>query len=102
MSKLKTLKGLSLQDILAEVHHYVHKLDLPAQVAPFFSTEYLLHVFQVRIHLLIKMAELEARLMAGATEKIQLGSFLAMFQVSLLTKSSIETLSAPQNPESII
>ena len=36
---------------------------------------------QVRIHLLIKMAELEARLMAGATEKIQLGAFLAIFQV---------------------
>ena len=35
VSKLKTLKGLSLQDILAEVHHYVHKLDLPAQVALF-------------------------------------------------------------------
>ena len=46
VSKLKTLKGLSLQDILAEVHHYVHKLDLPAQVAPFFlSTEYLSDVF---------------------------------------------------------
>jgi len=67
VNKLKTLKGLSLQDILAEVHHYVHKLDLPAQV---------------RIHLLIKMAELEARLMAGATEKIQLGAFLAIFQVT--------------------
>merc|ERR1712156_1300953 len=59
---LKTAKGLSLQDILSEVHLYVHKLDLPAQV---------------RIHLLIKMSELEARLMAGASEKIQLGSLLA-------------------------
>ena len=28
------------------------------------------------------MAELEARLMAGATEKIQLGAFLAIFQVN--------------------
>ena len=36
----------------------------------------------MRIHLLIKMAELEARLMAGATEKIQLGAFLAIFQVN--------------------
>ena len=68
----------------------------------FLSTEYLLDVFQVRIHLLIKMAELEARLMAGATEKIQLGSFLAMFQVRLLIKSTIGTLSVHQNPESII
>ena len=40
-------------------------------------------VEQVRIHLLIKMAELEARLMAGATEKIQLGAFLAIFQVGI-------------------
>lgn len=48
------------------------------------------------------MAELEARLMAGATEKIQLGSFLAMFQVNVLIKSSIGTLSANENSESII
>jgi len=67
INKLKTMKGLSLQDILTEIHAYVHKLDLPAQV---------------RIHLLIKMSELEARLMAGASEKIQLGAFLAAFQVT--------------------
>merc|ERR1711970_1332451 len=45
IQEVKTLKGLSLQDILSEVHLYVHKLDLPAQV---------------RIHLLVKMSELEA------------------------------------------
>jgi len=67
IQEVKTLKGLSLQDILSEVHLYVHKLDLPAQV---------------RIHLLVKMSELEARLMAGASEKIQLGSMLAAFQVT--------------------
>jgi len=67
IQEVKTLKGLSLQDILSEVHLYVHKLDLPANV---------------RIHLLVKMAELEARLMAGASEKIQLGSLLAAFQVT--------------------
>jgi len=67
IQELKTLKGLSLQDILSEVHLYVHKLELPAQV---------------RIHLLVKMAELEARLMGGASEKIQLGSLLAAFQVT--------------------
>ena len=81
VSKLKTLKGLSLQDILAEVHHYVHKLDLPAQVYDQHCLDDHCSMGQVRIHLLIKMAELEARLMAGATEKIQLGSFLAIFQV---------------------
>jgi len=67
VSKLKTSKGLSLQDITSEIHLYVHKLDLPAQV---------------RIHLLIKLSELEARLMAGASERIQLGAFLAAFQVT--------------------
>jgi len=67
VSKLKTSKGLSLQDITTEIHLYVHKLDLPAQV---------------KIHLLIKLSELESRLMAGASERIQLGAFLAAFQVT--------------------
>jgi len=64
---LKTGRGLSLQDILTEVHLYLHRLDLPAAV---------------RVHLLIKLAELEARLMGGASEKVQLGSFLSAFQVT--------------------
>jgi len=77
IQELKTYKGLSLHDILTEVHLYVHKLELPAQV---------------RIHLLIKMAELEARLMAGASEKIQLGSLLAAFQVTReMIKAEAET-----------
>ena len=59
-----TLSGLSLQDILTEVHLYVHRLVLPAAV---------------KITLLAKMAELEARLMGGSSEKIQLGGFLAAF-----------------------
>jgi len=67
LSSLKTLKGLSLQDIVTEVHVFIHRLELPPQV---------------RIHLLIKLSELEKRLMAGASEKIQLGSFLAAFQVT--------------------
>merc|ERR1712029_57537 len=49
----------------AEVHLYVHRLVLPDNV---------------KIMLLIKMAELESRLMAGSSEKIQLGGFLAAFQ----------------------
>jgi len=64
---LKTVKGLSLADILTEIHVYVHKLDLPAAV---------------RIHLLVKLSELEQRLMTGASEKIQLGSMLAAFQIT--------------------
>jgi replication factor C subunit 3/5 len=64
---LKTQKGLSLQDILTEVHLLVHRLDLPERV---------------KIHLLVKMADLEHRLLSGASEKIQLGALLAAFQVT--------------------
>lgn len=32
ISNLKTLKGLSLQDIVSEVHAFIHKLELPGQV----------------------------------------------------------------------
>lgn len=67
IQKLKTSEGLSLQDILTEVHVYVHRLVLPGPV---------------KIGLLTKMAELEARLMGGSSEKIQLGGFLAAFQMA--------------------
>jgi len=66
-NKLRTNRGLSLQDILSEVHLYIHKIELPASV---------------RIQLLIKLSELEQRLMSGCSEKIQLGSFVAAFQVA--------------------
>ncbi|EDO41130.1 predicted protein [Nematostella vectensis] len=65
--KLKTLKGLALQDILEETHSYVHRVDFPAKI---------------RIHLLDKMAEVEYRLASGTSEKIQLGSMIAAFQVA--------------------
>lgn len=65
--KLKTGKGLALQDILTEVHEYVHKVDLP------------LHV---RLQLLEKMADIENRLASGTNEKIQLSSLIAAFQVT--------------------
>ncbi|KAH3883287.1 replication factor C subunit 5-like [Dreissena polymorpha] len=64
---LKTAKGLALQDILTEVHQYVHKVDLP---------------MHVRLHLLEKMAEVEYRLVSGTNEKIQLSSLIAAFQVT--------------------
>eukprot|EP00088_Acartia_fossae_P058406 TRINITY_DN6845_c0_g1_i1.p1 TRINITY_DN6845_c0_g1~~TRINITY_DN6845_c0_g1_i1.p1 ORF type:complete len:347 (+),score=112.31 TRINITY_DN6845_c0_g1_i1:33-1043(+) len=67
IDKLRTLKGLSLQDIITEVHLYIHRIDLPAHV---------------RIHLLIKLSEVEQRLLAGTSERIQLGSFLSAFQVT--------------------
>ncbi|XP_033119352.1 replication factor C subunit 5-like [Anneissia japonica] len=64
---LKTLKGLALQDILTEVHTYVHKVELPANI---------------RIHLLEKMADIEYRLASGTNEKIQLSSLVAAFQIA--------------------
>lgn len=65
--QLKVMKGLALQDILTEVHTYVHRIEFP---------------LQVRIHLLDKMSEIEHRLAAGTNEKIQLASLVSTFQVA--------------------
>ncbi|XP_072921568.1 replication factor C subunit 5 [Hemitrygon akajei] len=65
--ELKTLKGLALHDILTEVHTFVHRVDLPSSI---------------RIHLLIRMADIEYRLASGTSEKIQLSSLIAAFQVA--------------------
>ncbi|KGL94167.1 Replication factor C subunit 5, partial [Charadrius vociferus] len=67
ITELKTLKGLALQDILTEIHLFVHRVDFPPSV---------------RIQLLIKMADIEYRLAAGTSEKIQLSSLIAAFQVT--------------------
>lgn len=64
---LRNLNPPLFQDILTEVHLYVMRLELPQKV---------------KIHLLIKMSELEHRLHQGANEKIQLGSLLSAFQVT--------------------
>ncbi|XP_065190076.1 replication factor C subunit 5-like [Sycon ciliatum] len=65
--ELKTLKGLALQDILLEIHAYVHRIDFPQNV---------------RIHLLSKMADIEHQLASGTSEQLQLSSLLGAFQVS--------------------
>ena len=77
---VKTLKGLSLQDIVTEIHTYVHRLELPQEI---------------RIHLLIKLAELEERLLKGTNEKNQLGSLVSAFQVTrdLVQKEAASALS---------
>ena len=67
ISELKTLKGLSLQDIITEAHLFVHRLDLPQSI---------------RIHLIVKLADIEERLLGGDSEKIQLGALVAAFQVA--------------------
>ncbi|CAH1233899.1 RFC5 [Branchiostoma lanceolatum] len=64
--QLKVLKGLALQDILTEVHLFVHRIDFP---------------MAVKMVLLEKMADVEYRLAAGTNEKLQLSSVIAAFQV---------------------
>ncbi|KAK7087944.1 replication factor C subunit 5-like isoform X1 [Littorina saxatilis] len=65
--EMKTAKGLALQDILSEVHTYIHRVDMPVKV---------------QIHLLIKMAEIEHRLASGTNERIQLSALVASFQTA--------------------
>ncbi|ELU07083.1 hypothetical protein CAPTEDRAFT_164264 [Capitella teleta] len=65
--EMQTAKGLALNDVLTEVHHYVHRIDFP---------------MNVRIHLLEKMADVEHRLASGTSESIQLSSLVAAFQVA--------------------
>ncbi|XP_044761426.1 replication factor C subunit 5 [Coccinella septempunctata] len=65
INELKILKGLALQDILTEVHKYVHRIEFP---------------FDVMIPLIKKMAEIEHRLASGTNENIQLTALISAFQ----------------------
>ncbi|NXG55961.1 RFC5 factor, partial [Hemiprocne comata] len=92
--ELKTLKGLALQDILTEIHLFVHRggglwgCPWVGQHVPQPSDTHHLLLSTVdfppsiRIQLLIKMADIEYRLAAGTSEKIQLSSLIAAFQVT--------------------
>ncbi|NWV35625.1 RFC5 factor, partial [Grantiella picta] len=93
--ELKTLKGLALQDILTEIHLFVHRGGHSIQrwmilEKPNFSLApaecFLLSTVDfppsIRIQLLIKLADIEYRLAAGTSEKIQLSSLIAAFQVT--------------------
>ncbi len=64
INELKTLNGLALSDILTQVHKYLERIDFPPKV---------------RIYLLKEMADLEYRLAIGTSEKLQLGSLVAIF-----------------------
>ncbi|XP_043670890.1 replication factor C subunit 5 isoform X1 [Vespula pensylvanica] len=61
---LKIKKGLALQDILTELHLFVHKIEFP---------DYIL------INLVIKMAEIEKRIAVGCSEAVQLNALVAAF-----------------------
>ncbi|XP_076369454.1 replication factor C subunit RfC3 isoform X2 [Tachypleus tridentatus] len=67
VSDLKVTKGLALEDILTQVHLYVHRIEFPVQV---------------KLQLLEKLADIEYRLASGTSEKIQLSSLISAFQVA--------------------
>ncbi|KAF2360327.1 Replication factor C C-terminal [Trinorchestia longiramus] len=64
IQQLKVAKGLSLQDIVTELHHYIHKID--------FST-------RSRIALVQGLAAAEVRMCAGASERLQLSAVVGAF-----------------------
>lgn len=67
IQEVKIAKGLALQDILSEVHNFVHRIDLPSDTL---------------IELLIKMSDIEYRLSAGTCENIQLSALIAAFHLA--------------------
>ncbi|XP_011494722.1 PREDICTED: replication factor C subunit 5 isoform X2 [Ceratosolen solmsi marchali] len=64
-NNLKTKKGLALQDILTEIQVFVNKIEFPDDIL---------------IDLIIKMAEIEKRVISGCNEAVQLNSLVATFQ----------------------
>ncbi|KAF4528398.1 hypothetical protein B566_EDAN015167 [Ephemera danica] len=66
IDELKIEKGLSLNDILTEVHLFIHRIEMPSNI---------------RIQLLIKMSDIEQRLSLGTEETIQLSSLVSAFQI---------------------
>jgi len=64
INHLKVLKGLALQDIITELHTYVHRIDLPVEV---------------RMELVEALAAAEVRVCGGACERLQLAGVLAAF-----------------------
>lgn len=64
---LHTAKGLSLVDILVHLHDLLLRVKLPPMVLAF---------------LLDKMSDIEYRLACGTTEKLQLGSLVASFNLA--------------------
>ncbi|CAH0392027.1 unnamed protein product [Bemisia tabaci] len=64
IQELKIRKGLALQDILTDVHKFLHKIDLPHKTI----TE-----------LLIKISDIEYRLAGGTSEKLQVSALVSAF-----------------------
>ena len=66
ISALKIEKGYALQDLLTEIHAFVHNVDFPQHV---------------RIHLLEKMSDIEFHLASGTAEKTQTCAMISAFHV---------------------
>ncbi|XP_063904709.1 replication factor C subunit 5 [Zophobas morio] len=62
--ELKMIKGLALNDIITEIHRYVHRIEFP---------------FDIMVSLLHHMAEIEYRLVNGSYENTQLTGLIAAF-----------------------
>lgn len=88
---MKTKKGLALQDILAEIQVLVNKSEFKIQFSIFkYKYYHLMHVFfffftvefpdDILIDLIIRMAEIEKRVISGCSEAVQLNSLVAAFQ----------------------
>ncbi|PRP88648.1 replication factor C subunit 5-like [Planoprotostelium fungivorum] len=67
ISKLQSTKGLALQDIITELHRKILKVE--------FSEE-------VKMILIDKLADIEHRLAAGTSEKLNLGALVGAFQLA--------------------
>merc|ERR1719272_2382907 len=65
IQKLRSSKGLALQDMLEDIHEYIHTIDYPDIV---------------RIFLLEKFADIEDRLTRGCDEELQLSALIGAFK----------------------
>ncbi|CAG8498493.1 10295_t:CDS:10 [Ambispora gerdemannii] len=66
--KIKTEKGIALQDIITDIYKYLETYQLPANV---------------RIYLLDNLASIDYRLAKGGTEKFQVSALLGTFKNAL-------------------
>lgn len=87
LNKIKIDKGLALEDILTQIHLFVHRSKYNYYPKIYHFSNYR-SIFTVELPprvistLLIKMASIEERLAQGCTEKIQVSSLIAAFQIA--------------------
>uniref|UniRef100_A0A8D8S879 Activator 1 subunit 5 n=1 Tax=Cacopsylla melanoneura TaxID=428564 RepID=A0A8D8S879_9HEMI len=67
IQEVKIDKGLALTDILTEISYLVHRLEIPESML---------------VELVLKMSDIEYRLAAGTSEKIQLSALIGAFNTA--------------------